>query len=230
LPPEEADPERLLKTQEDALAEIGAREVDLQEKETRQRIEIERAQAEGRYERLSELEERLSAKQEELRAMQVSAQAVKLLGAIINQRRESMVSGRLPKLEAAISRMLKAITDRERPVQMASGFTVEEVADDADGNLHQVGDLSAGAQEQLDLVARLALGEAYAAEYGRTMMVLDDVLLYTDPERHDRVKEILKRAAASLQIFILTSHEDRYRGIVETEYQFDLEALRQAAT
>jgi uncharacterized protein YhaN len=85
--------------------------------------------------------------------------------------------------------------------------------------------LSCGTQEQLELIQRLALGEVYAEQHGRQMLVLDDVLVYTDPERHDRVLQVLKRAAGLLQIFILTSRPQLYRGLTDARYQFAVHEL-----
>ena len=72
---------------------------------------------------------------------------------------------------------------------------------------------------------RIALGETYAEKHGRQAMVLDDVLVYTDPDRHDRMLQVLRRAADKLQIFIVTSRPALYRGLTEPEYQFDIGAL-----
>lgn len=229
LPPPESDPEQLLQTQKEALADVQRRGQELQRQEMRLQVEIERAQAEGRYERLSRVEEELSVAQDELRRLRVEAYAVKLLRRVMTERRENRATGQLPQLEEAITRMLQAITLRPRPVRLGPDFAIQGLMDESGPDLHSDEHLSAGTREQLDLVARIALGEAYAREYGRTMMVLDDALLYTDPARHDRVKEILKIAARSLQIFILSSHRDRYGGIVPPECQFDLVALTQGA-
>jgi uncharacterized protein YhaN len=121
--------------------------------------------------------------------------------------------------------MFRAITGNPRPVALSSDFSVEKIIDSRTPEGHGPEALSAGTREQLDLVVRIALGEAYARHYGRTMMVLDDALLYTDPARHDRIKEILKIAVKHLQILILTSHPERYRGITLPVCQFDLAQL-----
>lgn len=225
LPPPETDPEELLKTQKSALGDIQNRERDLLDQRGKARGIIERAWTEGLYERMSAVQEKLNTNREHLRHAWQDAQAIKLLRQVLTERRETAVSGQLPGLEEAVTRMLRHITGRARLVQMGSELQVEGVATETDLTARPVEQLSAGTREQLDLVARIALGEAYAKHYGRTMMVLDDALLYTDPVRHDRVKEILKRSANLLQVFILTSHPDRYRGIVPQECCFDLSQL-----
>jgi len=225
LPPPETDPEKLLETQRKSLADIDNRERQLLDQRGNARGVIERARTEGRYERLSEISEAVDTRRKQLQRVQQQARAIRLLRQVLRERREAVVSGQLPGLEEAVTRMLCHITGKDRLVQLDSDLQVEGIAIETDVTPHEVKHLSAGTREQLDLVARIGLGETYAKHYGRTMMVLDDALLYTDPMRHDRVKEILKRAATLLQVFVLTSHPDRYRGIVPVEYQFDLARL-----
>jgi hypothetical protein len=63
------------------------------------------------------------------------------------------------------------------------------------------------------------LGSVYSSASSSTIIVLPAASTY-------RIKQILQRADDLLQIFILTSHPARYRGIVPTDCQFDLEAIR----
>ena len=225
LPPAETDPEALLETQGAALAEIDERERGLLDQRGNARGVIERARTEGRYERLTEIREDLDTMGGRLVRLRAEADAVRLLRLVLAERREAAVGGQLPGLEDAVGRMLAHISGRDRRVRLDGDLQILGIAPDSDATPHGVGHFSAGMREQLDLVARLALGEAYAAHHGRTMMVLDDALLQTDPIRHDRVKELLKRAANLLQIIILTSHPDRHLGIVPAAHRFDLEAL-----
>lgn len=227
LPDAATDPERLLATAKASLLDIERQERDSVDQGARVSMVIEQAQTFGQYEKLAAEEEELSALKIAYKRENRKAQAHKLLKELLDQRRNDAVTGQLPGLEDAISRMLMAITKRTRAITMTSSFAVDTV-NEKDIDPYKPDALSGGTREQLDLVVRIALGEAYADEYGRTMMVLDDALLYTDPARHDRIKEILKIAAKKLQIFILTSHPDRYRGITSPEHQFDLLQIKTA--
>jgi len=53
--------------------------------------------------------------------------------------------------------------------------------------------------------------KAAAAEL--QVLILDDVLVNTDPVRQDRILDVLGTQADRLQILILTCHPDRYRGV-----------------
>jgi len=161
----------------------------------------------------------------------LEAHGIRRVRQVLDERRQAAVSPQLPHLEDAIQRMMLAITGQDRLIRVDDAYNVAGMLDRrSQDEVHGPEALSAGTREQLDLVTRIALGEAYARKYGPTMMVLDDALLYTDPERHDRVKLILQRAEANgLQVFIFTSHPDRYRGIVGEVYRFDLAARSAAA-
>lgn len=221
-----ADPEELAAAQRQALEEIERDRTALGVTRVRAELLIEQAQTQGRYEDLVLLEEQRQAATAQLEQVRLQAHAVSLLRQVLNERRQETVSPQLPHLEEAIQRMMEAITRRSRPIKVGDQYSVEGMRDTSGReDVHGPEALSAGTREQLDLVTRLALGEAYAREYGRTMMVLDDALLYTDPDRHERLKPILRRAAQQLQIFIFTSHPDRYRGVVAELYRFDLAEL-----
>ena len=55
----------------------------------------------------------------------------------------------------------------------------------------------------------------------RRFIGLDDVLTATDTGRLARILSILEEAARRLQLFILTCHPERYRGLSDAEF-FDL--------
>ncbi len=133
---------------------------------------IERAQTEGRYEQLAQIEERLATSRGRLRDTWRRAQAAKLLRQLIHARRSQMVRGALPGLEEKLARLLRQVTGRDRDLWMNEDMTVSGLSDR--GTEHEPQALSSGAREQLDLVTRIALGETYAEHYGRTVMVLDD--------------------------------------------------------
>lgn len=72
--------------------------------------------------------------------------------------------------------------------------------------------LSQGAREQLLLCLRIAVAQELATDEPQ-VLILDDVLVNTDPVRQERVLDVLGAQAERLQILILTCHPDRYRGV-----------------
>jgi uncharacterized protein YhaN len=87
--------------------------------------------------------------------------------------------------------------------------------------------LSWGAQEQVMLVVRLALGELLAAKGPGAepqLVVLDDALVNSDSARHKRALDLIAAAAERLQILILTAFPERYHALNATMH--DLVALK----
>jgi uncharacterized protein YhaN len=73
-------------------------------------------------------------------------------------------------------------------------------------------DLSRGAREQLLLALRAAIALELAKKEP-PCLVLDDVLVHTDPVRQRNVLDYLETLSQQVQIVILTCHEERYRGV-----------------
>jgi uncharacterized protein YhaN len=61
---------------------------------------------------------------------------------------------------------------------------------------------------------RLSVAQELATDEPQ-VLILDDVLVNTDPVRQDRILDVLGAQASRLQILILTCHPDRYRGVGE---------------
>lgn len=76
-------------------------------------------------------------------------------------------------------------------------------------------DWKLGAREQLLLCLRIAVAQELAVTEPQ-VLILDDVLVNTDPVRQERVLETLAAVANRLQVIILTCHPDRYRGVGNT--------------
>ncbi len=70
--------------------------------------------------------------------------------------------------------------------------------------------LSDGTQEQVAVLARLAFAEMLIDQGKPAMVILDDALAYSDPERMERMFDALTRASARMQILILTCREDLF--------------------
>jgi uncharacterized protein YhaN len=72
--------------------------------------------------------------------------------------------------------------------------------------------LSAGAREQLTLIARLAAARL-VAEDGGAPVLLDDALGHSDPERLVAMGRALSVVGAHCQIVVLTCVADRFRHV-----------------
>ena len=115
----------------------------------------------------------------------------------------------------------RAIEELGRPLYGA-GFAVEldeglRIARRTLGGVTlAVEQLSAGAREQLALLARLACARLAASGGegdGGVPVVLDDALGHTDPERLRALGRILAAAAETCQVIVLTSDPARYAAV-----------------
>ena len=215
-------PESQLATAREALASLEKSKRKLEDDILTTTNRLQAAREGDPYGRLLIAAEEVERDQREVADELLRAGAVRLLKQLYDVRRAAMAAP-WANLEARCSRMLSAISAKPRSIRLNPDCGPGQSRDGNDWvDWLQ---LSSGAQEQLQLAYRLALGEAYADRFGRQMLVLDDVLVYTDPERHKRILEILKIGAEKLQIFILTSHVSFYRGLVADEFVFDIPAL-----
>lgn len=80
-----------------------------------------------------------------------------------------------------------------------------------DGVWLDVGDLSVGAREQLALLGRLACATLLGDQGG--LLLFDDALGNTDPERLELVGAVLRMAGEHCQVVVLTCYPDRYRHV-----------------
>ena len=82
-----------------------------------------------------------------------------------------------------------------------------------DGREEPFRNLSAGTQEQIAVLVRLAFGEMLAEQGRPAMIVLDDALVFSDDARIDRMFDILSVASKRLQIVILTCREQLFESL-----------------
>ena len=68
------------------------------------------------------------------------------------------------------------------------------------------GDLSYGTQEQLAIISRLAYADLLRDAGQPTLLMLDDALTFSDPQRLAQMKRVLYDAATRHQILLLTCH------------------------
>jgi ABC-type transport system involved in cytochrome c biogenesis ATPase subunit len=161
----------------------------------------------GPYGRLSEAEERLHAIDEELAREKLRAEAVRLLWETVSECKAEALEGLHEPVARAASRLLERITGRPAAgLRLTQDFVPAAVEDFA------IEELSGGEAEQVYLATRLALA-GYLSRGTRQLVVLDDVLTATDPDRLARVADLLREQSAFLQFLILTCHPERYKGL-----------------
>ena len=169
----------------------------------------------GLFDRAADARAELAAAERRARALGRRAAAARRLYEALSEARD--------RARAAYGEPLRhAIEELGRPLYGPT-FTVE--LDDElriarrtlNGVTLAVEQLSAGAREQLALLARLACARLAAAgadgEGGGVPVVLDDALGHTDPERLRGLARVLACAAETCQVIVLTSDPARYAAV-----------------
>jgi len=179
----------------------------------RQELKQEIAILENRIEREEgvDIEEQVAACQRTVATLE---------GACQRYRREiSVIELLLKSLEAAEraakERYMEPIVRRITPYlqKLLTGASIN--CDDnfkitsIDRNLREDFDgLSGGTQEQIAVLTRLAFADMLVERGKPAMIILDDALVYSDPDRMERMFDLLTQAAERTQILILTCRRE----------------------
>ncbi len=168
--------------------------------------------AAGLASREAELTESLDLIQHHGQALRRRGLAARLLVELIDRRNQAAMAKVLRPLEDKLSASFATLTnDSTRSVFLDPELQILGIGPDRE---HRIAFdlLSQGAREQL----LLALRGAVAGELAETepqLLILDDVLVNTDPIRQRNVIAFLEDLAARCQVLVLTCHPDRYAGI-----------------
>ena len=229
------DAQRLLDEYDtDPIEEVARLEHSLQATEERGTHTLEREKLEegklqtlsasGPYSVLAEAEEQVAALSAQLQAEQQRIASIQLLRDTLTACRTEAVAAVVGPVEQAATRLFHRIAGRRLGgVSLGESFSPTTVSPVGTDSAVDIEDLSGGEKEQLYLATRLALADLLAKEE-RQLVVLDDVLTFTDTGRLARVMGLLEEAAERLQVLVLTCHPERYAALKEATL-VDLEAL-----
>jgi|GEM_PF-3297964 len=197
-----AEADRLLEQLRTLEAELNDREGGLRarvgELRTR-RVALEGSADIARH-RL-EAEQRKRALGEALRRWVVCRLADGLIGDTLKEYERSHVP---EVIRSASERFARVTRGRYQAVHALEGGVLR-VATGGDAVL-DAGHLSRGTQEQLYLVVRLGLVDSFSRQSESLPLVLDDVLVNSDPERQEGLIRALVDAARDHQTIVLTCH------------------------
>lgn len=180
--------------------------------------------SDGHYETVQQAAAAVEQSRLELARLERQAAATRRLWETLSEERRRVVE-----------RLIAPVTLRVKPYlqDLFPGSTLDageglDIAGLQSGDLKEPYEaLSGGAQEQISLLTRIGLAEVLAGE-GTLPLVLDDVLINTDPERIKRIHRVLYRAADKLQILLFSCHDVLFDGL-GAEFVVTLERQRQGA-
>ena len=179
------------------------------------------------YERCAQLEEEIVEIRGEIARDKLRADALKLIRETIAECEEEATAGVAgPIAERAYNIFRRVAGTRMRSISLSDELapsTVELMESEETVDLEQ---LSGGEREQVYIAVRLALAELLSKDaQKRELVVLDDVLTFTDDERLKRVLTILDNMRTHAQFLILTCHPERYKVLKNANF-IDLNNLR----
>jgi len=198
------------------------------EDEKTQEGRLEHLSAQGPYSTLAQAEEEVAELERRISEEELRVAAIRLIHEMVAQCRVEALTAVAAPVEAAATRTLQRIAGtRLGRVQLGRSFEPSHVLSQVAASPVPLDSVSGGEREQIYLATRLALAEVLARDE-RQLVVLDDVLTFTDTGRLARVMTVLEEAAQRLQLLILTCHPERYRGLEQAHF-LDLEAIVRAS-
>ena len=174
---------------------------------------LEKLSVDGIYSKLGRCEEKIEEVKAKIQSESLRMDALRLLYETVTTCKSNMVASVLSPVEQTASRMFSRIVGSKLgTIQLSEEFVPKGIKPGQATREVEICNLSGGEQEQLFLVARLALGQVLA-KGERQLVVLDDVLNATDTGRLTRLLGLMEEASDHLQIVILTCHPERYRAL-----------------
>lgn len=212
------DPSKELDKLEKQLVALEEAEAKARDEEKTSEGQLHSLAAEGTYSKLVEAEELLSSLDSEIEQESIRMDALQLLQDTVSACKTRMVASVSAPVSRSASQMLSRIVGpRLGKLQLTGDFVPDAVSPEIATDPVALHNLSGGEQEQIYLVARLALADVLAKNQ-RQLVVLDDVLNATDAGRLARLLALMEEVSDRLQIVILTCHPERYRALDGAEF------------
>ena len=195
-----------------ALDELARRDREAHGARVRLEARLDDLRSGGLWEKLGQKEAEEQMLMERVEKGGLDADAIKQLHLLMQQEQGRAVDLAVRPVRERVERMMRQVLGTDVWPEFGDELLPGGLRTAHGANV-DFDHLSAGTQDQLALLTRLALGELYAAEKGRHAFVLDDPLVNTHRERRNRIVELLVRASKDLQILIFTCHPEHYLGL-----------------
>jgi uncharacterized protein YhaN len=161
----------------------------------------------GLEEQLGAARARLTSAERAHASLRRRADAAKLLHDTLRRKRDEARRAYVAPLRERVERLGRNVFGESFAVELDEDLRV--VSRTLRGRTVPFEGLSAGAREQISLLARVACAMT-VAEDGGVPLVLDDALGYTDPERLAGIGAVLSLAGRHGQVIVLTCAPERY--------------------
>ncbi|MFD5867382.1 AAA family ATPase [Corynebacterium sp. NPDC060344] len=177
----------------------------------------------GVNEELAEAESERTRLRRELDSINRRAAAAQLLYETLEEsRRETRRTIGEPLLQK-LSQYGGAVFGHSTTFELDEGMAVKSRSSAA--GTFEFDALSGGAQEQIDVLLRLAVAGVMDGE-GGAPVIIDDALGYSDPDRLRKMNNAFARAGEDSQILVLTCYPERFSRIADS-HRLDMADLLQ---
>ncbi len=218
------DPQLTVDKLQKRLEELGKAATEALKQEKTAEGNLAQLTSQGTYSNLAIIEEEIAELSREIDLEEARVLSVRLLYETVSQCRSRALATVIEPVERLATRILRRIAGSKLGnLKVGETFQPVNVIPELSESMVPLENVSGGEREQIYLATRLSLAEVIAKDE-RQLVVLDDVLTFTDAGRLARVMNILEEAADKLQVLILTCHPERYRGLEDAHY-IDLEKI-----
>ena len=186
-----------------ALAELRRNKDELQESISSLQIELIEVRKELPEESSEELAEALALSQEKLARLKEEARALQVVMAEFRALKEELDSDTFEPLARSFARYLAPVTGGRYTAAELEGVVPGRIIRAADEAPLPVELLSTGTVGGVALALRLALAE-HLLEDAPGFMIMDDPLVYLDPERKAQAAAVLQEFARRKQLIVTT--------------------------
>jgi exonuclease SbcC len=174
------------------------------DKESKNKLEIKRAELDGPGESSEELERQLKDEEESFTAVLKKGEAIARIKDITEKILEDMDIGTYEELEKDLEKYVAVITeDRYSAAKMEEGLPQGFVR--ADGEVVFYEFFSQGTKDVLGLALRLSMANHFLIDT-EGFVAMDDPLVNLDPARQRQAAEIIKVYGENKQVLIFTCH------------------------
>jgi DNA repair exonuclease SbcCD ATPase subunit len=175
---------------------------------------LEEAGAQGLEESRAEMAVRFDAAQRRVGEMKLRADALDLLVNLLDAKRVALTKRLQAPLQKHIQHYLQLLFPQA---------TLDIGEDLTPGVLTRVGrqggesghfsDMSFGAREQMGVISRLAYADLLKEADRPTLIIMDDALVHSDPQRLEQMQRVVFDASQRHQILIFTCHPANWRSV-----------------
>ncbi|MBS0980709.1 AAA family ATPase [Acetobacter thailandicus] len=165
---------------------------------------VRQAEGEGLDEQIAETERLIKQAEHECRGYARESAALTLLKQTLEAAEQEQTERYLAPLVKVMQPAFSTVFP-DMTLSLDASFGVQAITR---RQTEQFSDLSMGTREQIAVLARLGFAQLLHQQQGKSLLVLDDALSFSDKQRRERLFEVLTDAARHFQILILTCRDD----------------------